>query len=227
MENKIKVKAAIFDMDGTLVNSLMFWDAMAQDLNEQFFKKENFKLDEEVDKAVRTMIFSKGMLYIRAFYNLPVTDEEFLDFAAQKLEAFYRYKVKAKAGIFDMLDFFVEKGVKLCLASATDLKYVKIAVECCGLSKYFPLIFSCSEIGKGKDQPDIYFKSMKELGVDIDEVCVFEDSPVALETAHKAGITTIGVFDQYTPDQARVKAASTVYLAEGQSMGDLIPLFEC
>ena len=227
MEKKIKVKAAIFDMDGTLVNSLMFWDSMAQDINNQFFKKENFKLDEEVDKTVRTMIFSKGMLYIRSFYDLPVTDEEFLDFAAQKLEEFYKNQVKAKAGIFDMLDFFVEKGVKLCLASATDLKYVKIAVECCGLSKYFPIILSCSDIGKGKDQPDIYYKSIEALGVKLEDVCVFEDSPVALETAQSAGITTIGVFDQYTPDQKRVKAASDVYLEEGQSMGDLIPLFEC
>ena len=224
---KIKVKAAIFDMDGTLVNSLMFWDAMAQDINERFFGKENFKIDEELDRTVRTMIFSEAMLYTRKFYDLPVTEEEFLDFAAEKLEAFYKYTVKTKAGVFQMLDYFVEKGVKLCLASATDLKYVKIAVDSCGFSKYFPIILSCSEIGKGKDQPDIYYKAIDTLGVKLDEVCVFEDSPVALETAHKAGITTIGVYDEYTYDQDRVQAASDVYLPEGQGMDTLIPLFEC
>ena len=222
----MKIKGAIFDMDGTLVNSLMFWDSMAQDINLRFFGKEDFKLDSELDKKVRTMIFSEGMLYIRRFYDLPVSDEEFLDFAAQKLEAFYRYSVKLKSGVTELLDYMQSKNIKLCLASATDLKYVKIAVECCGLSKYFPHIFSCAEIGKGKDKPDIYFKAMDALGLGINDVCVFEDAYIALETAKGIGITTVGVFDEYNPDQKRVEAASSIYIGKDNSLKDIIDIIE-
>jgi len=81
---------------------------------------------------------------------------------------------------------------------------------------------SCSEIGIGKDRPDIYVKAMNSLSMTADEVCIFEDSFVALETAKKIGIRTVGVYDKYSFDQERLRRSSDIYLGCDTDMRELI-----
>lgn len=225
MQEKMKIKAAIFDMDGTLVDSLMFWGDFARRINDRYLGRDGFVLDAELDAAIRTMLFADAMRLVRAFYDIPVSDADFLAFAEDGIADFYRHTVKPKAGVIAMLDHLRKNGVKLALASATDMKYIRIATECCGLSEYFPIILSCVDIGKGKDQPDIYLAAIDALGTQISETCVFEDSAVALETAHRVGLMTVGVYDLYTPDHARVIAVSDRYLAAGEGMETLSDAF--
>ena len=222
----MKIKGAIFDMDGTLVDSLSFWDILWERMGETYLGKKNFRPSEEVDKNVRTMIFTKAMGYVKNVYSIDVSEDELTNFGTSSLADFYRNTVGLKTGARELLDALEAKGIKMCLATATDMQYVRIALEKLDLNKYFVSVMSCADIGKGKDQPDIYLNAVDALGFAREDICVFEDSYVALETARNIGLKTIGIFDKYNFGQDRLEKASIIYLGENRSLGELVKEIE-
>jgi HAD superfamily hydrolase (TIGR01509 family) len=130
--------------------------------------------------------------------------------------------VKGNAEAF--LKHLKAKGIPMVLATATEQKYVDVVMERLGLGQYFDVMLSCVDLGVGKDRPDIYLESAKRLGLEVGEICVFEDSYVALETAKAAGFQTVGIFDENNFRQDRLEAASDIYIAKGADIGDLIPM---
>lgn len=220
----MKIKGAIFDMDGTLVDSLFFWPHFWRLLGKTYMNKENFTPDEEVDKNIRTMIYVDAMKYIKEYYRIDADDEEFMTFGTNGLANFYKHEAAVKDGAVALLEYLKRQNARICLASATDIKYVRIALTHFDLMKYFDCVISCSEIGVGKDRPDIYMLAAQKLNLAPSELCVFEDSFVALETAKQAGFLTVGIFDQYAFAQDRLRTASDFYLGEGQGLDALIPV---
>lgn len=220
----MNIKAAIFDMDGTLIDSLFYWESFWRAFGLKYFGKENFDYDKDVDLHVRTMIFPEALAHIRSHYGITDSIEALARFASDSLADFYEHEASVKAGVREFLAHLRREGVKLCLASATEMKYIKHALACHGLLEEFDLILSCADIGKGKDVPDIYLKALEELAVTAEEACVFEDSFVALETARGIGCKTVGIFDPNNYAQDRLERASDVYLAQGKGFETLIPL---
>ena len=74
----------------------------------------------------------------------------------------------------------------------------------------------------GKDKPDVYIATMQQMGLKAEEVCVFEDSFVAIETAKKLGCKTVGIFDKNNFGHDRLRASSDMYLDDGMQMKSLI-----
>ena len=220
--NYPKMKAAIFDMDGTLVNSLMYWNTLWEDVGRDWLGVDGFRPSEEIDKRARTMIFVDAMKMVREAYGIAATDDEFVKYATDSLESFYRNVVTVKDGAREFLEYLHRKGIKLCLASATDMKYVNIALDVLDLRQYFDYAMSCADIGVGKDKPDIYLLALKSLGANAEETYIFEDSFVAIETASSIGLNTVGVFDKYNFDHDRLRRSSMIYLGEETDMRELI-----
>lgn len=217
----MEIKGAIFDMDGTLIDSLIFWDYYWRELGKKFKGIDNFKPSADDDRTVRTMVTKDASLFIKNKYNFEQTADELYGFTMDLIKKFYREIVKEKQGATELLEYLKAKGIKICLATATDMENVKIAIEACDLEKYFDVVLSCADIGKGKDKPDIYIKAIEELKMTKDDVCVFEDSYVAIETAKSIGVKTIGIFDKNNYGQDRLKASSDFYLDEGLSLSVL------
>lgn len=217
-----QIKGAIFDMDGTLVDSLMVWEVLWRSFGQRFLQDETFHPTAEEDKAVRTMTLKDAMDYIHSIYGIGSGGKELLDAANEILVDFYKNDVQLKKGVIPFLNACREKGIKMCIASATAPKMLEKAVECCGLAEYFPKVFSCGAIGKGKDQPDIYLLAMKELGTSLEETCVFEDSHVAINTAHQIGMKTVGIYDRYNYGQEEMQKTADVYIAEGETLEKLL-----
>lgn len=220
----MKIQGAIFDMDGTLLDSLIFWDHFWQRIGEVYMNATNFKADEEVDKKVRTMIFVDAMAYVKEYYKISEPIDEFIRFASNGIIDFYQKVAHPKRGAKELLAFLKQNGAKLCLASATEMSKITWALECHDLLKYFDIVLSCADLGVGKDRPDIYLKAMELMELPRHEICVFEDSYVALETAKKAGFQTVGIYDQYNFEQERLKNASDIYLDKAQTFEDLTDL---
>ena len=225
----MKIQGAIFDMDGTLVDSLSFWDSFWSDMGERYFGDPTFRMDAtHFDTHVRTMIFSQAISYIHGYLGVPCSTEEFDDFAAAYVHRFYSTVAKAKPGAYELLSALRERGVRVCLASATDRKYLNIALESCGLAAFFApdAILSCSDIGVGKERPDVFLAALEVLGTPLGETAVFEDSALALETAKRAGFVTVGVYDPHQLSQDRLCAASDIYLKEGKTLWDTMAQIE-
>lgn len=223
----MRIKGAIFDLDGTLIDSLVINRVLWNALGEKYLGVKDFIPEKKYRDEMATMIFTEAMLYAKRLYNIEADDGEYLKYFADILENFYRYTVKVKDGVFPFLEYLKKNGVKMCVASATNLKYVEVAIESCGLSPYIDRVFSCSEVGAGKDKPDIYIKTIAEMGLDTHEVCVFEDSCIALETARALGAHTVGIYDKYNFGHDRAKKASDIYLDDGDTMERLIGKIFC
>ena len=225
----MKIQGVIFDMDGTLVDSLSFWDCFWRDMGEKYFNNPSFQIDaEHFDTYVRTMIFSNAISYLHGYLNVPCTAEEFDDFAAQYVEKFYGTVACAKPGARELLSAFSKQGVKISLASATDRRYLGIALESCGLAEFFAPenILSCSDIGVGKERPDVFLAAAKVMGTPVQETAVFEDSALALETAKNAGFITVGVYDAHQTSTERLCAASDIYLSQKETLIDALEKIE-
>ena len=218
----MKIKGAIFDMDGTIIDSLMFWGEMWRDIGKRHLGKENFSAPESLDLAVRTMLYPDALELIRTTLNLPVDREEFLRYGVDGLVDFYKNVATVKPGAIELLEHLKKQGIRLSVASATDLQYVRMALTHHGLIGYFESLHSCAELGAGKDKPDVYLKAVGSFGLTPGDVCVFEDSYVAIETARSIGCKTVGLFDRYNFGQDRLRASSDIYMSEGEDLTLLI-----
>ncbi len=224
MKTPITIKGAIFDMDGTLLESLFFWGNFWRDFGKKYFDDDDFQPDISLEKRLRTTMYPETLRILAEKYR--ISDEHFFDDQFQYLEDFYRYKVSAKQGASELLSSLKQQGIPICVASASGVKYVDVALCAVGLREYVDFLHSCDEVGAGKDRPDVFLKAADSMGLSPSDVCVFEDSFLALETARTAGFHTVGVYDQYSYEQERLCAASEIYLGKGKTLFDVIGQIE-
>lgn len=218
----MNIKSAIFDMDGTLVDSLSVWDVLWSTFGEKYLNDKNFAPSARDDKAVRTMTLKDGMDLIHSNYNLGENGDELLSYANRIMIDFYSNDAKLKNGVFEFLEYCKKNGIKMCIASATAPMLLDVALKNLDLEKYFLKIFSCGTIGKGKDEPDVFLQAAEFLGTEIEETWVFEDSLVAIETAANAGFKTVGIYDRYNFGQEKIQEIANEYIADGESLLKLI-----
>ncbi len=162
------------------------------------------------------------MELIHTNYKIGEDATQLLEVTSNIIKEFYEKEVQLKDGVMEWLRHCKNNGVKMCIASATTPDLIEIALKHCDIDKYFEKIFSCGVIGKGKDQPDIYLLAQEYLGSTTDEIWVFEDSLLAIETATKIGMKTVGIYDKYNFGQQQIKKIATEYIAEGEKLTKLI-----
>ena len=218
----MQIEGAIFDMDGTLVDSLCLWDLLWEKLGNRYFGNPSYRPHEENEKAVRTLTLKDAMLLLHEKEGIGESGEALHRIAAEMCVQFYASEVQIKNDVREFLDALQAKGVKMCIASATAPELVALAMKTCKLEKYFCKVFSCSEIGRGKEFPDVFIQAHRFLGTPKESTWVFEDSITALETASRAGYQTVGIYDRYNFHLDRVAQVSTVYVGEGDSLASLI-----
>ncbi len=221
----MKIKGAIFDFDGTLGDSLGYWEWQYDDLSQKYNGGKKVELAPEDDKKFRTSLISYSMKLLHEKYGIGESADSLLKYVNDSIKKFYLTEVKPKEGVVEYLDYLQSKGVKMCVASATAEAELKVAIKCCGLEKYFDKVFSCSELGFGKEKPDIFLMALDYLGTDINDTWVFEDSLLALETAQKAGFKTVGIFDKNNPyTEEQIAKFSTLLIGEAKTLSRLIEL---
>jgi HAD superfamily hydrolase (TIGR01509 family) len=214
----MEIKAAIFDMDGTLVDSLMVWDVLWSRFGSLFIKDEKFRPSEEDDKKVRTLKLNDAMDLIHKNYGFGKSGSELLKIANEIMIEFYSTDVKLKKGVKEFLENLKSNGVKMCIASATAMELIEVAMNHCGLKQYFDKVISCADVGKGKDEPDVFLAAANYLGEKIEEIWLFEDSLVAIETARKIGMKTVGIYDKYNFGHERMKEISDLYIDDEETL---------
>lgn len=212
------IKAAIFDMDGTLVNSLILWDAFWQELGVRYLADPSFRPHPDDDRAMRTMTLDMAMDFVHHQYHLGQSGQQLLSVVNEITEDFYRRRVLVKPGAKEYLEELYRRGVKMVIASGTEMPFIRLALEHCDLEKYFAQAFSCCDIGKGKEHPDIYLLAQQALKEKAEDIWVFEDSLTAIETVKKLGMHTVAIHDPNNYGQETMQKIADYYIAEGETL---------
>lgn len=204
------LKAAIFDFDGTLFDSNFVWATAG----ERFFQSIGRKARPNLQQEIRTMSLYQSACYIRKEYQLSLTVAQIMDGINQTVEDAYLYTVLPKDGVLPFLHDLKAAGIRMCIATATDRCQIEAALRRCAMLDFFDGIFTCSEVGHGKDEPVIFRKAMEFLGTDRSSTVIFEDALHAVQTAKADGFLTVGISDPYTQEQQQLQRQCDCYLTD-------------
>ena len=208
------IRGAIFDMDGTLTDSMHLW----QDIGARYLRSLGFTPPEDLNNTIGVMTMEEVSNLFTESYGIKKTPQEIRHEINLLLEPLYANDVLPKPGVIDLLELLKRRGVKMCVATATDKHLAEIALEKTGLIDYFSEIFTCTMVGAGKEKPIIYEKSLEHLGTEKSDTLVFEDALYAVETARAAGFVTVGVYDRFSQwSQERIREVADIYLPDYSS----------
>lgn len=220
----MNVTGAIFDMDGTLIDSLGFWDILWEHIGVSYRQDPAFRPDPITEKAIRTLPLSEAMELLHAKTGMGANGAELLCVTDALIARFYAEEVELKPGVRAFLEHLHKQGIPMCVASATARMHLDVVLKKFDLERYFVAICSCGDGGRGKEFPDVFVEAQKHMGTARESTWVFEDSITALETAARAGFPTVGIWDRYGYAPERVKAVASAYVAPGETLERLIPL---
>lgn len=183
---------AIFDMDGTLVDSMLYWHNLGQEYLES--KGVTGDLNEVLERSKPMTMVESGALFIQEF-GLDGTPESVAAEINAVMEDHYRFDVQLKDGAKEYLEQLRRKGIKLCVASATAEDLVSLCLTRLGVRDYFEFFLSCETVGTGKNRPDVYFAAAERLGAAVENTVIYEDAWYAVRTAKNAGFRVVAIFD--------------------------------
>ena len=206
----MRLRGAIFDMDGTLLDSMQVWENAGED----YLRTLGCVPEEGVGELMKSMSLQQAALYCRERYALPLSVEEIMAGVNGRVERFYRQEARLKPGALDFLRTLSQRGVRMCLATATDLHLVEAALDRCGVRTYFSALFTCTQVGSGKDEPHIYRAALRHLGTGRADTLVFEDALYAARTAKGDGFVTVGVADAYEKNEGELERLSDFFLRD-------------
>lgn len=206
----MRIRGAIFDVDGTLLDSMFIWDT----IGEAYLRSIGYQPKEDLNETFKNMSLHQAARYYQTEYGVTRSIDEIMDGVNAMLERYYRFEVPLKPGVAELLERLRQSGVKLCIATATDRHLVEAALDRCGVLSCFGEIFTCNEVGHGKDKPDIFETALRFLGTRREETLVFDDALYAVRTAKEAGFPVAAVYDSHERSQAEVRARSDLYLED-------------
>ena len=204
------IQGMIFDFDGTLFDSMFIWDTAG----ETYLRSIGKEPQEELQSILKPMSLHQSAEYLKEHYSVPLSTEDIMDGINRTVENFYFHTVKPKSGVVAFLEELALKGVRMCIATATDRYQVEAALVRCGMRHFFSEIFTCTEVGSGKDQPLIFRKAMEHLGTDRSNTVVVEDAWHAIRTAKNDGFMVAAVYDVHESMQRSIRETADIYLTD-------------
>ncbi len=187
-------KAVIFDLDGTLVDSMWMWKA----IDIEYLASFGIECPNDLQKAIEGKSFSETAAYFKERFQLEPSVEEIK--ASWNRMAYEKYKneVPLKEGRLELLSQLKAMGIKVGIATSNSRELVDAVIESLNIGFYFDEIHTSCEVKAGKPAPDIYLLVAKCLGVKPEECLVFEDVPLGIMAGKNAGMEVCAVDDEYS-----------------------------
>lgn len=202
-----KCKAVIFDMDGTLVDSMWMW----YQIDVEYLGRFGIEPPEDLQTAIEGMSFSETAVHFKERFQIPDSlDQIKADWNAMAAEK-YRREVPFKAGAEEFLQWCKAQGIRLGVATSNSRQLVDCVSEALPLKEYMDQIITACEVAHGKPAPDVYLEAAKRLGVAPEECMVFEDLPAGILAGQAAGMKVCAVEDAYSKDIWEKKAELAEY----------------
>ena len=212
----MKIKCAIFDFDGTLFDSMFIWDTAG----EVYLRSQGKVPKPSLQEDVRPMSLEQSARYLQKEYGLPLSVEEIMAGINKCVEDFYLHTVLPKPGVVDFLNVLKRNGIPMCIATASERCQVEAALNRCGMAHYFDAIFTCGEVGHGKDEPFIFRTAMAHFAADRPGTLVFEDALHAVQTAKADDFQVAAVFDASEPRQTEIRTLADCFIPDFEHTED-------
>lgn len=190
--NNKDIKVAIFDLDGTLIDSTSIWS----EIDRLFFSKRGVDIPADYGKAIAHLGLDKAATYTRDHY-FPDEKEEDIKKEWNDLALYeYKEKIELKDNVLEVLKYLKENNVKIALATANSKELYTPCMERLQIAEYFDFIIDVNSCKNGKNTPEIFDRVIEHFGVKREEAIIFEDTLTAIKTGFLANYNVIGIYDK-------------------------------
>lgn len=200
-------KAVIFDLDGTLVDSMWMWKS----IDIEYLERHGHSCPDDLQKAIEGMSFTETAAYFKDRFELPDSLDQIKAAWTEMCIEKYRNDVPLKPGARAFLDRTADLGMKAGIATSNGRAMVDAVLESLDIRAYFQVVATACEVAAGKPAPDIYLNVAGRLGVSPEECLVFEDIPAGIRAGKRAGMTVFAVEDEFSRHMREEKAALADY----------------
>ncbi len=188
----IEYKGVIFDLDGTILDSLNVW----KKVDKKFFKIKNINIPLDYSKTINSMTFLESAKYTKQICGLQDSEEDIIREWKNLAYNEYKKNVKLKNGVYEYLVYLKENKIKIGVATACDKELYEVCLKKHKIYDFFDAIVDTSIVNVGKTEPDIYEFCAKKLDVIPNDIIVFEDILDGIRSAKKAGMRAYFVNDK-------------------------------
>lgn len=187
------ITGAIFDCDGTLVDSMGMWNSLV----EEVFDAHGIPKTPELLAEAETYNFDDMCFWFHERFGIGESGEELLAELRSTVQGHYLHDIRAFEGCVGFLDELRDAGVRMLILSATTEPEVRVALAAHGLEGYFERVIQTSETGSDKEHPEAYRYALAALGTPKESTWVFEDAPFALRSAKNFGLRTVCLYNDH------------------------------
>lgn len=203
-------EAVIFDMDGTLINSMWLWE----NVDKKFFKQHNMEMPKTLQKDIEGLSMNDTAEYFLKHFPISYTKDELITIWNKMAEYEYRHEVFYKEGALEFIKHLKKQGMKLGIATSNSRELVEVTNEHLHFMDYMDCVITSKEVPNGKPNPDIYLAVAERLGVTPEKCLVFEDVVGGITAGIRAGMDTCAVQDDFSYDSWEEKKRLATYFIE-------------
>ena len=187
------VKAVLFDLDGTLIDSLPFW----RTINRSFFAKYNMDLPEGFIAKTNAMRFEETVAYSCSLVPQKIDVNEAINEWKKIAIEEYAKTIPLKDGALEYIKYVHSLGIDIYIVTSGEPIMYEPCMKRLGIWEYFKDVFSANLVGVGKASGKIYKYVLQKTGLKNDEVVLFEDALYAIQSANNLNILTIAIYDEH------------------------------
>ena len=205
------IKACIFDLDGTLVDSMWMWP----DIDREYLNRFEIEYDDNLKNEIDGISFHETAVYFKNKFGISDSVEKICkdweDMAYDK----YKYEVKEKPGCKKFLEHIRSKGIKMGIATSNNRSMVDVVLESLNMKDFFEVITTSDEVKRGKPAPDVYLTTANLLNVEPKNCLVFEDVVAGIMAGKSAGMKVCAIEDDFTKEvRQKKKELSDYYIVD-------------
>ena len=209
------IRGAIFDMDGTLTESMHLWI----EIGRRYLEGLGYTVSPEQNREMTKMLLEPMALYMQDQFGLTKSQSQIVDEINKIVEPDYFETVVVKPTVVESLEAMQERGIRMCVATATDRHLTEACLKRNGIDRFFSAVFTCGEEHCNKRTSLLYDKARAHLGTSPEETYIFEDTYVSILGAKQSGCRVVALEDRWSEKKRDlIKETADVYVAR---MGDL------